>query len=64
MLWDFRCIVFARKWKNSSKNNASIYFCENEWTAGRRNLGTWGQLPPQILAELEAKPVPPKNLYH
>ena len=30
MLWAFRCIVFARKWKNSSKNNASIYFCETE----------------------------------
>jgi hypothetical protein len=30
MLWAFRCIVFARKWKNSSKNNASIYFCGTE----------------------------------
>ena len=30
MLLAFRCIIFARKWKNSSKNNASIYFCETE----------------------------------
>jgi len=24
MLWAFRCIVFARKWKNSSKNNLGL----------------------------------------